>query len=39
MIVPEERERQKRTEVTEGHVQGDKTACCLLHGQVDQSMD
>ena len=39
MIVSEERETFKRTEVTEGYVQGDKTACHLLHGQVDQSMD
>ena len=34
-----ERKRRKRTEVTEGYVQGDKTACRLLHDQVDQSMD
>ena len=35
MIVSEERERRKRTEVAEGYVQGDKTACCLLHGQFE----
>ena len=28
------RERWKRTEVAAGYVQGDKTACCLLHGQA-----
>ena len=39
MIVLEEREMRKRTEVPEGYVQGDKTACRLLHGQVDQSID
>ena len=39
MIVLEEREMRKRTEVPEGYVQGDKTACHLLHGQVDQSID
>ena len=38
-IVPEERERQKRTEVAEGCLQREKTACRLLHGQVDQLMD
>ena len=30
---------RKRTEVPEGYVQEDKTACRLLHGQVDQSID
>ena len=39
MIVPEERERWKKTEDTEGYVQGSETACRLLHDQVNQSMD
>ena len=33
------RERWKSTEVTEGYVEGGKTACCLLHRQVNQLMD